>query len=388
MKKKWFKGVSRNQLCSALALQLQDGNAQFGQGSSLDFYLPSMYHCKATLCKLFRAAFFLIGLWNSSRRSCRLAFIPQKSVQVWQKEKLWKLPFSCFCFSKKLVSLPLLRTNVCPLKTQTIQPCVMGILLLEDLASLCISLLEQAEHLPPGHGPEPAGAWGSGRNGWFTFSWLSPRARSTAPTSRFLSLVLSDCRLMQSDRSGPFLAACTETWGFDRQLFLGNCLCKGYTQQRSAMTHFWCTHSISSSLETLWSLVSVCPNVPLGVELFGLWSPMRCLGDCSESQQPNTHPSHVLGHARGGWHGLCTLLPTSSVALGQSSHSCGVCLEEFVTASIPHSPAFSQNEFSSCAVTNSKLLPSSLALFPACFLINSAPSSESEGSRIPGLKNG
>lgn len=60
------------------------------------------------------AALFSIGLWNSSGRGDRLAFIPQKPLQVWQKEKLWKLPFCCFCSSKKLDGLPLLWMHVCP----------------------------------------------------------------------------------------------------------------------------------------------------------------------------------------------------------------------------------------------------------------------------------
>lgn len=102
--KEWFNSVSRNWSCSALDLQLQNGGDRFGQLSCPGIYFAQYIPLQNNSCKLFTRALFSIGLWNSSGRSNRLAFTPQKSVHVWQKEKVWKLPFCCFCSSKKLDS--------------------------------------------------------------------------------------------------------------------------------------------------------------------------------------------------------------------------------------------------------------------------------------------
>lgn len=138
-----------------------------------------------------------------------------------------------------------------------------------------------------------------------------PESQYMALTSHFLSLVFSDCHLIQSGRSRTWPAACTESWGFDRQFFLGNCLCNGCTEQHSATKLF----DVSTRSEAIWKncddqqvFVRVCH---LGETLWFLQSAEvhgRLL-----SVTAAKHPSHMAGmHLR--WVAqrcgscLCTLL--------------------------------------------------------------------------------
>jgi len=81
---------------------------------------------------------------------------------------------------------------------------------------------------------------------WFLLA--VPKSQNTVLTSHFLSLVFSDRLLIQSGRSGTWPAACTENRGFDRQLFLGNRLCDGCTEQHSARKLF----DVSTQSEAIW----------------------------------------------------------------------------------------------------------------------------------------
>lgn len=242
--KKWFNSVSRNQSCSALDLQLQNGGDRFGQLSCPGIYFAQYVPLQNNSCKLFTRALFSIGLWNSSGRSNRLAFTPQKSVHVWQKEKVWKL----LLLLKETWQLSLLWTNVCVLKTLTVQPCVLGILLMERsqfptrfpsrarrasiplVRELSLQVLEWMEEMADLVSPGV------------------PKNEYTALTSHFLSLVFSDHHLIQSGRSGMWSAACAENWGSDRQFFPGNCLCDGCTEQHSATKLF----DVSTPSEAIW----------------------------------------------------------------------------------------------------------------------------------------
>lgn len=119
---------------------------------------------------------------------------------------------------------------------------------------------------------------------WLTWFLLAvPKSQYSALTLHFLSLVLSDCHLIQPGRSNPQLSACTENWGFDRQVFGGNYLHRECTEQHSATKLFDVSTQIRTNLEKLWRPLSACQNIPLCMKHFGfsevqkgVWETVQC----------------------------------------------------------------------------------------------------------------
>lgn len=340
--KKWFNSVSRNQSCSALDLQLQNGGDRFGQLSCPGIYFAQYVPLQNNSCKLFTRVLFSIGLWNSSGRSNRLAFTPQKSVHVWQKEKVWKL----LLLLKETWQLSLLWTNVCVLKTLTVQPCVLGILLMERsqfptrfpsrarrasiplVRELSLQVLEWMEEMADLVSPGCAQERIHGTDISFSlpsFFWSSP---DTVWQVRYVvSCLRWKLRVWQAV--------------FSRKLSL-------WRLYRTALSNktVWCKHSIRSNLEKLWWPISVPQNMPLCVKCFVSPKCKEVHGRLLGAVVPNI-PATWLGCACNGWHkgtrAVCTLLLRVLSSPVPELAWMWVCLEVgrtygLVAASIPHPP--------------------------------------------------
>lgn len=218
---------------------------------------------------------------------------------------------------------------------------------------------------------------------WLTWFLLAvPKSHYLALTLHFISLVLSDHHLIQPGRSSPQLSACTENWGFDRQVFQGNYLCRECTEQYSATKLFDVSTQIQRKLEKLWWPVSACQYMPLCIKHFDFSEAQR--GVWEAAQCHSSHTSWPCGwHTCDGWlSSERTVCPSFLCPTNQSSPECGVRSDQVLkTHDCFHSPLLHLS-------AKISLAPMQLLALNFLLCLQVTPGSEAEWSQIVGLKSG
>lgn len=336
--KKWFSSVSRN---GPFLVQPWNGDDRFEQGSCLIIYF---------------ARYILL-----------------------QKKSFESSPsLVSFCSSKKLDSLSLLWMNACVLKTQTV------LWVFSEQRWLVLSCFPSRTRTALFPLVRDLSRCLREWKKWLTWFLLAvPKSQYLALTFHFRFLVLSDCHLMQPGRSSPWSSACTENWGFDRQGFWGNYLCRECTETALSNRTVWCKHTNQKQFGKIAATnKSLSEHASLREAFWFLWSAERCVGGCSVSQQPN-NPAMWLTHlwwVDQRW-GSC-LPPASLCPTNQSSPECGVRGDQVLrTRDCFHSP------LPRCSAKIS-LAPMQLLALNFFLCLQVTPGSEVEWSQIDDLRSG
>lgn len=224
--------------------------------------------------------------------------------------------------------------------------CALGIFWIERLVLACFPSRTRTVLLP--WLETWAGVW-EWKNGWLGFSWLCPKSQYLALTLHFLSLVLSNCHLIQPGRSKPWSSACTENWGFDRQVFWGNYLCRERTEEHSATKLFDVSTQIRNNLEKLWWPLRGCQNMPLCMKLFGFSEVQRVVWEAAQCHSSQTSQPSGWCTCDGWLKGEGAVCPRLPCVLSTRVHL-SVGLEvtrsyRLMTASIPHFSIFQPKFF-------------------------------------------